>query len=175
MGIVRLASRAVVGAIDRASDVGKIVAELPKVGARAVDVSVLGKPEALDSTAAPVRGKGALGAIGKSAEWLVEPRIFENPNVGKLVGAGSLAEVLANSPSTSVVGALVMQGMPQPDALTFAAGLGEGKLLLLIGVADRTVGERVRSLLDRNGATAVAYYSGRPYGTAFHGTGPGLR
>jgi hypothetical protein len=175
MGIVRLASRSVIGAIDRASAVGKIVAELPKVGARAVDVSVLGKPDVLDSTAAPVRGKGALAAIGKSAQWLGETRTFENPNVGQLAGAGTLAEVLASSPSTSLVGALVMQGIPQQDALTLAACLAEGKILLLVGVADRTVGERVRSLLDRNGVTALAYYSGRPYGTAFHGTGPGLR
>jgi hypothetical protein len=86
-----------------------------------------------------------------------------------------LANVLASSPSTSPVGALVMQGIPQQDALTFAGHLGAGKILLLVGVADRTVGERVRSLLDRNGVKALAYYSGRPYGTAFHGTGPGLR
>jgi hypothetical protein len=68
-----------------------------------------------------------------------------------------------------------MQGIPQHDARTYADLLGAGQILLLVGVADRTQGERVRGLFDRNGVQAIAYYAGRPYGTAYHGTGPGLR
>jgi hypothetical protein len=68
-----------------------------------------------------------------------------------------------------------MQGIPQRDALIYADLLQEGKILLLVGVADRTMGERVRSLLNQLGGHYVTYYAGRPYGTAFHGSGPGLR
>ncbi len=175
MSMMRLASRSVVGAADRAGDVARIVADLAKLGVRPVDVSVLAKPEALDASAAPTRGKGPLGALGKNAEWLGEPQTLEKEGVGKLVGTGPLATVLATSPSTSPVGALVMQGIPQQDAVGYARLLGEGKILVFVGVADRTMGERVRVLLDRNGVQSIAYYSGRPYGTAFHGTGPGLR
>jgi hypothetical protein len=32
----------------------------------------------------------------------------------------------------------------------------------------------VRVVLDRHGGPSIAYYAGRPYGTAFHGAGPGL-
>ena len=175
MGLIRLASRAVVGVVDRASDAGSIVAELSKAGIRAVDVSVLAKPDVLEATAAAARGRGPLAALGKSASWLTQPRSFEKPDVGKLVGTGPLAEVLAGSPSSSPTGALVMQGIPQREALVLAEQLKAGKILVLVGVADRTMGERIHALLGRHGAQTIAYFSGRPYGTAFHGTGPGLR
>jgi hypothetical protein len=68
-----------------------------------------------------------------------------------------------------------MQGVAQREALTYTELLAAGKLLLFVDVADRTMGERVRDILSKNGASAVSYFSGRPYGTAFHGTGPGLR
>jgi hypothetical protein len=165
----------VIGAARQASEVGKVIAELPKHGVRPVDVSVLAKPETLDQTAAAQRGRGPLAAIGKAADWLVVSQTIERPEFGKLVGAGPLVDVLATSPSTSPVGALVMQGIPQHDARTYADLLGAGQILLLVGVADRTQGERVRGLFDRNGVQAIAYYAGRPYGTAYHGTGPGLR
>jgi hypothetical protein len=165
----------VVGVVDRASDAGSIVAELSKAGIRAVDVSVLAKPDVLEATAAAARGRGPLAALGKSASWLTQPRSFEKPDVGKLVGTGPLAEVLAGSPSSSPTGALVMQGIPQREALVLAEQLKAGKILVLVGVADRTMGERIHALLGRHGAQTIAYFSGRPYGTAFHGTGPGLR
>ena len=101
--------------------------------------------------------------------------LIEKPEIGRLVGAGPLAHVLVNSASISPVGALVMQGIPQQDAVTFAELLVRGNALILVGVVDRTMAERVRSVLERVGSEKVAYYSGRPYGTAFHGTGPGLR
>lgn len=175
MVLVRLASRAVIATVDKASSVSKMIAELAKAGVRAVDVSLVARPDVLESTAAPRRGRGPLGAVGKGSDWLLDPRQLEKPGPGPLVGAGPLGTVLASSPSTSVVGALVMQGIPQRDALTLAGLLEAGKILLLCGVVDRTMGERVRAILDQNGAASVAYYSGRPYGTAFHGTGPGLR
>ena len=68
-----------------------------------------------------------------------------------------------------------MQGIPQREALVLAEQLKAGKILVLVGVADRTMGERIHALLGRHGAQTIAYFSGRPYGTAFHGTGPGLR
>jgi hypothetical protein len=173
--LVRLASRAVLGVVDQAGVAGKLVGELPRAGIRPVDVSVAAKPANLDSTAAASRGKGALGPLGKSAAWLVDARQIDRADLGPVAAAGPLGEVLASSPSTSLVGALVMQGIPQHDAVTYLDAFQAGKVLVLVGVADRTVGERVRALFERNGVQTVAYYSGRPYGTAFHGTGPGLR
>jgi hypothetical protein len=173
--MVRLASRVVIGACDRADSVGKILTDLSKGGVRAVDVSLLGKAETFASTASATRGKGVLGAIGKSADWLGEGRQVEVSGFGAVIGAGTLSEVLAASPNTSPVGALVMQGVPQRDALTVADLLSTGKILVLVGVVDRTMGERVRAIMSRNAASSIGYYSGRPYGTAFHGTGPGLR
>jgi hypothetical protein len=175
MVMVRLASRAVIGASDRADDLAKILTDLSKIGVNAVNVSLLGKADTFGSTAAANRGKGPLGAIGKVAGWLSDPRQVDVTGFGPMLGAGALAEVLAGSPNTSPVGALVMQGVPQRDALIVAELLTSGKILILVGVVDRTMGERVRSILTRNGASSIAYYSGRPYGTAFHGTGPGLR
>jgi hypothetical protein len=175
MAMVRLASRAVVGTFDGAAALSAAFAELGKIGVHPVDVSVVAKLATVDATPAAKRGRGALGAIGAGANWLVSQRTFERSDLGKLVGAGPLADVLASSPSTSPVGALVMQGIPQPDALKFSGLLSEGKVLVLVGVVDRIMGERVRGVLDRAGSGTVAYYSGRPYGTAFHGTGPGLR
>ena len=175
MGMVRLASRAIIGTFDGTGAVSKALAELAKIGVHPVDVSLVAKSSTIDATPAAKRGRGPLGAVGPGANWLVDQKAFEKPELGKLVGAGPLADVLASSPSTSPVGALVMQGIPQHDALTFSSLLAEGKVLLLIGVVDRTMGERVRAVLDRAGSGSLAYYSGRPYGTAFHGTGPGLR
>lgn len=175
MGMVRLASRAMIGTYDGIGPLARALVDLVKIGIHPVDVSIIAKAETIAATPAAKRGKGPLGAIGPGADWLVDSRSFEKADLGRLVGAGPLAEVLARSPSTSPVGALVMQGIPQHDALTFADYLTKGKILLLIGVADRIMGERVRTVLDQSGSGSVAYYSGRPYGTAFHGTGPGLR
>jgi|GEM_PF-5105658 len=175
MGLVRLASRTVLGAADRAIDVAKVIPELAKLGIRPNEVSILAKPDALESAPALPRGKGALAALGKSANWFVEVGAVERAGIGPLIGAGPLASVLTSSPSTSPVGALVMQGVPQANALTYAEQLQAGKILLVVGVADRTMGERVRVCLDRNAVQGLSYHAGRPYGTAFHGTGPGLR
>jgi hypothetical protein len=173
--LVRLASRAVIGAFDRPADVGKALAGLAKSRVQPVNVSLLGNPQVLGASPPAGPGKGPLAALGKSGEWLGETRRSDEPGFGTLLGTGILASVLAESPNTSPVGVLVMQGVPQRDALTYADLLRDGKLLLFVDVADRTVGERVRGILSNSGATAVAYYSGRPYGTAYHGTGPGLR
>lgn len=175
MVLVRLASRVVIGACDRATDVVAAIADLNQNGVRSIDVSVLGKAETYESTASPTRGGGFVGAIGKVANWLHEPRKVSVTELGDLVGAGVLLEVLAASPNTSPVGALVMQGVPQRDALAIAGLLTKGKIIILVGVADRVMGERVRAILIRHGGSSVGYFSGRPYGTAFHGTGPGLR
>lgn len=175
MGLVRLASRAVIGSFDRAGDLDKVLDDLQRLGVRSVDVSVVGKADALESGAANQRGKGPLAAIGKNASWLSETQTVERGGLGTLAVAGSLADVLATSPNTSPTGAMVMQGIPQRDALIYSGILQEGKILVLVGVADRTVGERVRLVLDRRGGQTISYYAGRPYGTAFHGAGPGLR
>jgi hypothetical protein len=175
MVLVRLASRAVLGAFDRAAELGTALPELTMSGIRSVNVSVLAKAEVFEATQLAGRGRGPLAAVGKGAEWLGAPRRNDEPGFGALLGTGVLSEVLADSPNTSPIGALVMQGVPQRDALTYADLLKAGKIIVLVDVADRTMGERVRGILSRNGASAVAYFSGRPYGTAFHGTGPGLR
>ena len=175
MGLLRLASRTVMGDTERASDLAKVIPELAKLGVRSADVSLLARLDALEKSPAQPRGKGPLAALGKGASWLVEVQTVERPGTPSLIGAGALGAVLASSPNTSLVGAMVMQGIPQSDATTYAGQVGDGKILLIVGVADRTLGERVRGLLDRSGVQAVSYYAGRPYGTAFHGTGPGLR
>jgi hypothetical protein len=175
MAMVRLASRAIIGTFDGTGNISKTIVELGKIGVHPVDVSLVAKSSTIDATPAAKRGRGPLGAVGSGANWLVDPKAFDKPDFGKLLGAGPLADVLSRSPSTSPVGALVMQGIPQHDAKTFSDLLGQGKVLILIGVVDRTMGERVRAVLDRAGSGSLAYYSGRPYGTAFHGTGPGLR
>jgi hypothetical protein len=173
--LVRLASRAVIGAFDQPAEVAKMLPELAKAGIRSVNVSLLAKGETLNLAATPGRGKFWLAILGMSTDWLAKPARIDAQGFGALVGSGVLAQVLAESPNTSPVGALVMQGVPQRDALTFVDLLSGGKIIVLVDVADRTMGERVRGILSKNGATAVAYFSGRPYGTAFHGTGPGLR
>jgi hypothetical protein len=175
MGIVRLASRAVVGTFANSGAVTKSFPDLAKIGVNPVDVSIVSKGDTVDAFQVPRRGRWTLGILGRRANWRLEPMLFEKPEIGRLVGAGPLAHVLVNSASTSPVGALVMQGIPQQDALTFAELLARGNALILVGVVDRTMAERVRSVLERVGSAKVAYYSGRPYGTAFHGTGPGLR
>ena len=175
MSLVRLASRAVIGVFDRASDLQPILPDLAKLNVPSVSVSVIGQPEAFEATASSSRGRGPVGAIGKSADWLSDAQSIDKEPAGKLVGAGPLAEALARSPSTSPVGAMVMQGIPQRDALIYADQLAARKILLLVGVADRTMGERVHAMLVRHAVGACVYYAGRPYGTAFHGTGPGLR
>jgi len=175
MGLVRLASRAVIGSFDRASDLDKVLIDLQKLGVRSVDVSIISKADVLESTAASQRGKGPLAAIGKNASWLSEPQTVERAGIGSLAVAGSLGDVMATSLNTSPTGAIVMQGIPQRDALIYSGILQEGKILVLVGVADRTVGERVRLVFDHQGGQTISYYAGRPYGTAFHGAGPGLR
>lgn len=175
MGLVRLANRSVIGAAERASDVAKALPELAKLGIQPVDVSILAKPEAIEANPAPSRGKGELAALGKGANWLVAAVSIARSESGELVGAGPLGSILSTSPSTSPTGALVMQGIPQREAAIYTEHLLAGKVLVMVGVADRVVGERVRSLLDRSGVESLTYYAGRPYGTAFHGTGPGLR
>ena len=175
MGFVRLASRAVIGAFERTSDVENLILDLQRLGVRAVDVSVLGKTEVASTISVPERRRGLLGALGKKGNWLGEAQTLDEPGVGKVTGAGPLVDILASSPNTSPTGALVMQGIPQRDALIYRDLLAASKILVLVGVADRTVGERIRDALDRHGAQSIAYYAGRPYGTAFHGVGPGLR
>src|SRR5689334_7643826 len=109
MVMVRLASRSVIGTAEKASDVAKVLPDLAKAGLHPVDVSLLAKPESLEPPAGQARSKGVLGGIGKPAQWLVDQQEIEKPGVGKLVGAGPLVNALARSPSTSPVGALVMQ------------------------------------------------------------------
>ena len=175
MGMVRLASRAIIGTFADTAGVSRTVSELTKIGVNPVDVSFVAKSDTVDAFEVPRRVRWPLSQFGRGATWLVEPKSFEKPEFGKLIAAGPLVDVLINSPSTSPVGALVMQGIPQQDAVTFAEFLSQGRVLILVGVVDRTMGERVRAALQRVGGEKVAYYSGRPYGTAFHGTGPGLR
>jgi hypothetical protein len=164
----------VIGAFDRAAAVGQVLSQLERQGILAVDVSVLAPAAALAASGDAPRGSGPLGGLGRAARWLGAPRELERAGVGKLTGTGALAEVLGQSPTTSPVGAIVMQGVPQRDAVVYADLLAGGKILLLVGVADRTLGERVRSLLEAAGAEHARYYAGRPYGTAYHGSGPGL-
>ncbi|HEX5418254.1 MAG TPA: hypothetical protein VFZ25_21575 [Chloroflexota bacterium] len=175
MGLLRLASRTVMGDTERASDLARVIPELSKLHVQPADVSLLCRSDTLETSPAQPRGKGSLAALGKGGSWLVEVQSVERPGLPPLIGAGPLASVLASSPNTSLVGAMVMQGIPQSDATTYANQVGAGRILLMIGVADRTLGERVRGLLERSGVQAVSYYAGRPYGTAYHGTGPGLR
>jgi hypothetical protein len=175
MALVRLASRVVIGAFERANDVGRALPELAKGGIKPVNVSLLAPVKTIESAQSTERGSGPLAPLGKYATWLGEARRFDRPAVGGLLGTGVLAEVLAESPNTSPTGALVMQGVPQRDASTYVDLLASGKILAFVDVADRTMGERVRGILSKSGAAAVAYHSGRPYGTAYHGTGPGLR
>jgi hypothetical protein len=175
MPLVRLASRAVIGAFEQPSDVARALPELDKSGIKPVNVSLLAPARTFDAAKSTDRAKGLLAPIGKGANWLGEARRIDRAGEGALLGTGVLGEVLAESPNTSPGGALVMQGVPQRDALTYVDLLAAGKILALIDVADRTMGERVRGILVKSGATAVAYFSGRPYGTAYHGTGPGLR
>jgi len=175
MRLIRIASRAVIGAFERASDVENLIPELQRLGVRALDVSVLGNSEVVQAITATERSRGLAGLFGKKENWLGQPQNLEAAGVGKMLGTGPLAQILSSSPSTSPTGALVMQGIPQRDALVYSDLLKEGKIILLVGVADRRLGERVRAAFDRAGAQAIAYYAGRPYGTAFHGVGPGLR
>ncbi|HLZ10167.1 MAG TPA: hypothetical protein VKT80_16370 [Chloroflexota bacterium] len=175
MGMVRLASRAIIGTFADTAGVSRTITELARIGVNPVDVSLVAKADTVEALRVPRRVRWPLSLLGKRGAWLLEPESFEKPEFGKLIAAGPLADVLIASPSTSPVGALVMQGIPQQDALTFADLLLHGKALILVGVVDRTMGERVREALERVGGEQVTYYSGRPYGTAFHGTGPGLR
>jgi hypothetical protein len=175
MPLVRLASRAVIGAFEQSSDVARALPELDRGGTKPVNVSLLAPAKVFEEAKSTDRGKGPLASLGKWASWLSDSRRIDRRDVGALLGTGVLAEVLAESPNTSPAGALVMQGVPQRDASTYVDLLDAGKILALVDVADRTMGERVRGILSKSGATAVAYYSGRPYGTAYHGTGPGLR
>jgi hypothetical protein len=175
MVLVRLASRAVIAAFEGVPEVAMALPELDKSGIKPVNVSLLATAKTLESSPSVGRGKGPLAPLGKWADWLGEARRIERAKPEALIGSGVLAGVLSDSPNTSPAGALVMQGVPRHDAVTYVDLLASGKILALVDVADRTMGERVRGILSRNGAAAVAYYSGRPYGTAFHGTGPGLR
>lgn len=175
MGLVRLASRSVIAAFEQSSDVESVALDLQKLGVRAVDVSVLAKSDALPSIVVPERRGGLFGVFGRTSNWLSEARSVECHDVGTLTAIGPLAEILDSSPSTSSTGALVMQGIPQRDAVIYTDLLKSGKIVVLVGVADRKVGERVRAVFERHGGQAVAYHAGRPYGTAFHGVGPGLR
>ncbi len=172
--MVRLASRSVIGAFERSSDVESVALDLQKLGIRPVDISVLGSSEVLPSIVVHERRGGLFGIFGRTSNWLSEARSVERQDVGTLTAIGPLADILASSPSTSLTGALVMQGIPQQDALIYAELLKTGKIVALVGVADRKVGERIRAVLERRGGQAVMYYAGRPYGTAFHGVGPGL-
>lgn len=175
MAMIRLASRAVIGAFESASDVQNVGLDLQRLGIRAIDVSVLGKSESLPVIVVPVRTGGLFGVFGKTGNWLGESRFVDRADFGKLTGTGPLSEILASSPSTSPTGALVMEGIPQRDALIYSDLLKSGKILVFVGVADRRVGERARAAFERHGAQSISYYAGRPYGTAFHGVGPGLR
>jgi hypothetical protein len=175
MALVRLASRAVIAAFDAVALVDQVIPELERLTIRPKDVSVLTKAEALRAAPPPPPSRGLLARLGKRADWRSGLRELKRPEADLLAGTGALAQALADSPSTSPVGALVMQGIPQRDALIYADLLTQGQTLLLVGVADRTLGERVRALLIRDGGEYVAYYAGRPYGTAFHGSGPGLK
>ncbi|HVC33499.1 MAG TPA: hypothetical protein VNL16_08310 [Chloroflexota bacterium] len=175
MRLIRLASRAVIGAFDRTSDVENLLVDLQRLGVRGLDVSVVGKVEVVATLTVPERRRGILGALGKKGNWLGELKTLDEGSVGKLTASGPLGEILASSPSTSPTGALVMQGIPQRDALIYSDLLKAGKVLVLVGVADRTVGERIRAAFDHHSAQSISYYAGRPYGTAYHGVGPGLQ
>jgi len=172
---VRLASRAVISAFDKTSDVEVIIPELERLGVRLLDVSVIGKSEVVQTISVTERSRGLLGVFGKKAQALGSLQVVEEPGVGTLSGAGPLVHVLVNSPSTSPTGALVMQGIPQRDALIYSDLLKHGKVILLVGVADRRIGERVRAVFEQHAGQSIGYYAGRPYGTAYHGVGPGLR
>jgi hypothetical protein len=82
MVLVRLASRAVIGAFDRAGDVGKAIPELSKGGIRSVNVSLLAKAELLAAAPTTGSGKGALAAVGKGADWLGPARGVEKSGFG---------------------------------------------------------------------------------------------
>lgn len=171
----RLASRSVIGLYDGAADVESAILDLAQQGVRPVDVSVLAQSEALDKKPATHRGKGVLAKLGKASSWLPEGRTLESPAAGSLVGVGALATVLAQSPRTSSSGALVMQGIPLRDAKAYVDAISASQIVVLVGVADHTAAERVRTILGKHGASLVDYFAGRPYGTAYHGVGPGLR
>src|SRR6266481_3367719 len=106
MVLVRLARRAVIGAFDQPSGVGKMLPELAKAGIKSVNVSLLAKAETVDSAPSSGRDNGRFTGLGKRASWLGEWARVDAQGFGAIVGAGVLAQVLAESPNTSPAGAL---------------------------------------------------------------------
>jgi hypothetical protein len=81
-------------------------------------------------------------------------------NLGPLVAIGPFQETLRAaaiaSPVGGIIGALVRLGLSLATALTYAGGLRDGRILVVLRTADRRESERLHRVLSELGANGRA-------------------
>jgi len=176
--VVRLTSRALAGTFEDPADAARAIEGLREAHVEPDQVSVLLRSEPPPAepggrereTATRSRG---LGALAPAVHWLGGLVSAEAAGLGRVVGAGAALDALAGGAQGSLVGALEGLGLPLWGARSYQEQVRQGRVLVVVAVPDRTVAEQTRRVLADYGAVETFYFTGRLYGTAYHGAGPG--
>lgn len=177
--MARLAERAVVGVFDAPASAVRAIEALRSARLDAEQVSVAARLAPAGAPPASASGRDAerptswLDALRPACGWLGGASTVEATGLGQVVGAGPLLARLAGPARGQALVALEDLGVAHQDALRYVERLEQGGGLMVVGVPDRVVAEQARHLLSGAGAVEATYFIGRPYGTAYHGAGPG--
>lgn len=108
---------------------------------------------------------GALGGgvVGGLTGWLLGVGALAIPGLGPVLGAGVLANVLTGAAvgaaTGGLLGGLVGRGVPVAAAQDYEGHLCAGHMLLTIHPPDAATADRLRAILQAQGATMVRAYA----------------
>jgi hypothetical protein len=184
--VVRLASRLVAATFAGPADTARALDGLraARIGREQVSLLLRPGPEGVtpdarqDAGTPSLRSEPALSvakgqALATSAAWLGGLSTAEARGLGPVTGSEALIGPILGHAQGQVAAALEALGLPGQAARAYEEQLREGRVVVVVAVPDRTVGEQVRRILAHCEAGDLAHYPGRLYGTAYHGAGPG--
>jgi len=165
-----MANTAVYGIYRNRVNVEQAVDTLREQGFRNTDISVLfpenqgSKDFAVEkNTKAPegaATGAGSGAVVGGALGWLAGIGLLAIPGVGPFIAAGPIIGLLAGAgvggAVGTIVGALIVMGIPEYEAKRYEGRIKEGGILLSVHCDSSDWVKRAKDLLKQTGAEDIS-------------------
>lgn len=175
--VERDVARSVVGVVDDAEGVQRVLAQLSELGITSEQISVMMRDGGMGEietstqqsrvTAGAATGAAFGGLLGGLAGWMIAigalavPGVVV-PGVGLVFGAGTLASLLTGlavgAAAGGIVGALLGLGVPEEEAREYERHVARGRALITVHTPSSEDPLRVAQILQANGAYDVRLY-----------------
>jgi hypothetical protein len=162
--------KAVIGLVNTHAQAERIVDALQSAGISRNEISALfpdtsgTRDFAMEkNTKAPegaVTGASAGGAVGGTIGLLAGIGALAIPGLGPFIAAGPIMAALSGAAAGAAIGgltgALIGMGIPEMEAKAYEGKVKDGHILLSTHVDDNEQRDRVKALLEREGAQDIA-------------------